>query len=104
MCLHNAVLQQDSLPHFPLKFPSSLPYLLPSYPPLSPSTLPSSFLPSQVIGELSECTLADAKKINLWMHQRKAMAWMLWREGETPSGGILGECLEPAWEWAVHVA
>ena len=83
-----------SLPFLPSlpPFPPSLPFLPPSpsnSPPRFPTSflpppLPSlpSFLPPQVIRELSKCTLADAMEINLWMHQRMSLVWMLWREGE----------------------
>lgn len=30
-------------------------------------------------------------KVSLMTHQRQALAWLLWRETQTPSGGILGK-------------
>jgi len=30
-------------------------------------------------------------KTSLMPHQRRALAWALWRETQTPCGGILGE-------------
>ena len=91
-----------SLPPFPPSLPSlpsSLPSLPPTFPPQIPllTSLPPSFLPSPLSHHPSLLLPPPTG-------QRRAMAWMLWREGETPSGGILGGCLEPASEWVVHVA
>ena len=43
----------------------------------------------------SETEVADPKEVktSLMPHQRRALAWALWRETQTPSGGILGELL-----------
>ena len=30
-------------------------------------------------------------KVQLMAHQKKALRWMLWKETQIPSGGILGE-------------
>ena len=41
----------------------------------------------------SEAKVDDPKelKTSLMPHQRRALAWALWRETQIPSGGILGE-------------
>ena len=42
----------------------------------------------------SEETLAEPTsglKVDLMRHQKRALAWLQWREGQIPHGGILGE-------------
>ena len=41
----------------------------------------------------SETEVPDPEelKTSLMPHQRRALAWALWRETQTPSGGILGK-------------
>lgn len=38
-----------------------------------------------------ECEDPEKLKVKLMTHQRQALAWLLWRETQTPSGGILGK-------------
>lgn len=52
----------------------------------------------QLHGSLKTCPketdfVEDPKglKVELMPHQKHALAWMLWREGQQPSGGILGK-------------
>ena len=51
-----------------------------------------------VLSSLANCptedTMADPPaglRTDLYPHQCRALAWLLWRESQTPSGGILGE-------------
>ena len=51
-----------------------------------------------VVSSLANCptedTMADPPaglQTDLYPHQCRALAWLLWRETQTPSGGILGE-------------
>jgi len=43
-----------------------------------------------------ETEVTDPKELrtSLMPHQRRALAWALWRETQMPSGGILGECFK----------
>ena len=38
----------------------------------------------------TECDDPFGLNVSLMIHQRQALAWLLWRENQTPSGGILG--------------
>lgn len=47
---------------------------------------------------LESCPVADAEardprglRVSLLAHQRRALAWLLWREAQNPCGGILGK-------------
>lgn len=31
-------------------------------------------------------------QVPLLLHQKQALAWLLWRESQKPQGGILGKC------------
>lgn len=33
----------------------------------------------------------SSSQVPLLLHQRQALAWLLWRESQRPCGGILGE-------------
>lgn len=32
--------------------------------------------------------------VSLMVHQRQALMWLVWRERQSPSGGILGKCID----------
>ena len=96
LCVYICKLHKLNFPLPPLHLPS-LPSLLPSLPhfPLK-LPIPPPCPPNQVyFCGICEGMLGQFSK-DLMSHQRKTLQWMLWREGETPSGGILGGCLEPA--------
>jgi len=40
----------------------------------------------------SEVEDPESLRTTLMPHQRRALAWALWRETQVPSGGILGKC------------
>lgn len=51
-------------------------------------------------GSLSTCpsdnVFADdpkALRVDLMNHQKHALAWLMWRESQKPSGGILGKII-----------
>lgn len=54
----------------------------------------------QIHGSLASCPkesefAEDPKglKVELMSHQKHALAWLMWREKQQPSGGILGKCV-----------
>ena len=41
----------------------------------------------------------DCLSVPLMTHQRQALTWLIWREQQKPSGGILGriQLIQPFW-------
>lgn len=52
------------------------------------------FLQEAQVSELREVfpsNSVSSSQVPLLLHQRQALAWLLWRESQRPCGGILGE-------------
>ena len=90
------VVFQIALMCYKYLFLLCLPLLFPPFLLHPSSSFPPSLPPS--CSSLENCptdtTLADdpyGLRVDLMTHQKRALAWLEWRETQTPSGGILGE-------------